>query len=123
MANNLVLNGVVSTTGSALPTAKSNVANPPAIPANMALSAPEANTIIGGETDIVAVLTQMFAITGLSLATLRQVSYGTAAPSTGAHNTGDALYLTNPAPGGFVGYVCTAGGTPGTWKAFGLIST
>ena len=46
---------------------------------------------------------------------------GTAAPTTGGL-LGDIVYNTSPTAGGFVGWVCTATGTPGTWKTFGAIS-
>lgn len=45
-----------------------------------------------------------------------------AAPSTGTWNAGQFVFNANPIPGGNVGWVCTTGGTPGTWYAFGLIS-
>lgn len=47
---------------------------------------------------------------------------GTAPPSAGTWNQGDVVFNTAPAPGGFVGWVCTSSGTPGTWKTFGPIS-
>ena len=34
---------------------------------------------------------------------------------------GDVVYNTNPAAGGYVGWVCTSGGSPGEWKGFGQI--
>lgn len=43
------------------------------------------------------------------------------APTTGTWARGDVVFFTNPSPGGYVGAVCTAGGTPGTWKSFGEI--
>jgi Pectate lyase superfamily protein len=43
------------------------------------------------------------------------------APTSGAWSKGDLIYNTNPTPGGYVGWICTASGTPGTWKGFGLI--
>ncbi len=46
----------------------------------------------------------------------------TAAPTTGAWNRGDVSWNTLPSAGGSVGWVCTAGGSPGTWKAFGAIN-
>jgi hypothetical protein len=45
-----------------------------------------------------------------------------AAPTTGTWKLGDIVYNTSPASAGYVGWVCTAAGTPGTWKTFGLIS-
>lgn len=51
----------------------------------------------------------------------RTVSWGTAAPSTGTHANGDIRWNTAPAAGTNIGWVCTGAGTPGTWKAFGVI--
>jgi hypothetical protein len=45
-----------------------------------------------------------------------------AAPVTGTYAVGSIIYNTAPASAGFVGFVCTVAGTPGTWKTFGLIS-
>lgn len=45
-----------------------------------------------------------------------------AAPVTGTYAVGSILYNTAPASAGYVGFVCTVAGTPGTWKTFGLIS-
>jgi hypothetical protein len=52
----------------------------------------------------------------------RGVSYAAAAPTTGTWLQGEVVYNTAPAAGGFVGWVCTTSGTPGTWKTFGVIS-
>jgi hypothetical protein len=46
----------------------------------------------------------------------------TAAPTTGTWTRGTVIYNSTPSSAGFVGWVCTASGTPGTWKTFGLIS-
>jgi len=35
---------------------------------------------------------------------------------------GDIVFNTAPTAGGSVGWVCTTGGTPGTWKTFGAIA-
>jgi hypothetical protein len=45
-----------------------------------------------------------------------------AAPTTGTWKRGTVIYNSAPASAGFVGWVCTASGTPGTWRTFGLIS-
>lgn len=42
--------------------------------------------------------------------------------SRGAWRQGDKVYILTPTAGGSVGYVCTAAGSPGTWKAFGTIA-
>jgi hypothetical protein len=45
-----------------------------------------------------------------------------AAPTTGTYRVGDIVYNSAPASAGFIGWVCTVAGTPGTWRTFGLIS-
>jgi hypothetical protein len=44
------------------------------------------------------------------------------APATGTYAVGSTIYNTAPTSGGYIGFVCTVAGTPGTWKTFGLIS-
>jgi hypothetical protein len=48
---------------------------------------------------------------------------GNAPPTGGTYRLGDRVLNTEPAPGGYVGWVCTEAGTPGTWKGFGLIQS
>lgn len=45
-----------------------------------------------------------------------------AAPTTGTWAVGDIVYNDTPTSGGYIGWVCTTAGTPGTWKTFGLVS-
>jgi hypothetical protein len=47
--------------------------------------------------------------------------WGAAPPSVGSWNRGDKVWSTEPAAGGFMGWVCVAGGAPGTWRGFGAI--
>ena len=47
---------------------------------------------------------------------------GTYPPATETWVAGDRIYHANPTAGGFIGWVCTTAGTPGTWKTFGAIS-
>lgn len=47
---------------------------------------------------------------------------GTAPPVADTYEQGDIFYNSAPVSGGYIGWVCTVGGTPGTWKTFGLIS-
>lgn len=52
-------------------------------------------------------------------------NWASAAPSlstVGYYKVGDVVYNTAPASAGYIGWVCTVAGTPGTWKTFGLIS-
>lgn len=45
------------------------------------------------------------------------------APSTGTWLRGNRIYHSSPATGGNIGFVCTASGSPGTWKTFGGIAS
>jgi hypothetical protein len=49
------------------------------------------------------------------------VTYVSAAPTTGSWARGSVVWNSAPSPSGYVGWVCTTGGAPGTWKAFGVI--
>lgn len=52
------------------------------------------------------------------LGNYRRNPYGyTAAPTTGTWNVGDVVWSSAPTSGNPPGWVCTAYGTPGTWKA------
>ena len=55
---------------------------------------------------------------------LRSTLWNSAAslPTTGTHKQGDEILFRFSAASGFRGAVCTAAGTPGTWKTFGAIS-
>lgn len=48
--------------------------------------------------------------------------YSSAAPTSGTWALGEIVYNSAPASAGYVGWVCTAAGTPGTWKGFGAIA-
>lgn len=50
------------------------------------------------------------------------IYYGTGEPILGTYKQGDIIYNTNPQPGSYIGWICTSGGTRGTWKGFGAIS-
>lgn len=52
-----------------------------------------------------------------------RVYYQTNPPTGIASNVADVVYNIAPAAGGYLGWVCIASGTPGTWKGFGLIQT
>lgn len=52
----------------------------------------------------------------------RRMEYAAAIPSTGIWGIGDIVWHTSPTASGFIGWVCTTAGTPGTWKTFGAIS-
>lgn len=50
------------------------------------------------------------------------IGSGSAAPTTGTYYQGAIFLNDSPTSGGYVGWVCTVGGTPGTWRTFGAIS-
>jgi len=50
------------------------------------------------------------------------VTQGAAAPGAGTWVQGDICWNTAPAAGGPPGWVCTTGGTPGTWKAMANVA-
>lgn len=51
------------------------------------------------------------------------IEYGSAAPVSGTYIAGDIVLNTAPVGGTrSVGWICTTGGTPGTWNAFGDIT-
>lgn len=61
-------------------------------------------------------------ITGTSYQQNNSWQFNSSAPTTGTWNVGDIFFNTSPSSGGYIGYVCTTAGSPGTWKTFGLIS-
>lgn len=46
---------------------------------------------------------------------------GVKPPDTGVFNTGDIVWNSEPRTGQPVAWVCTRGGTPGTWRPFALV--
>ena len=49
-------------------------------------------------------------------------SSGTQEPTNGTWTTGSVVWNDQPKKGLYVGWVCIKGGTPGSWRPFGLIS-
>lgn len=44
-------------------------------------------------------------------------------PTTGTHLKGEIVYNNDCNAGAFLGWICTATGTPGTWKGFGQVES
>lgn len=42
-------------------------------------------------------------------------------PTAGTWYQGDKVLIQSPTAGGYIGYVCTTAGSPGTWKGYGAI--
>lgn len=53
----------------------------------------------------------------------RASSWDDAAPTAGAWVKGDIVWNNDPSAGGNIGWVCTEGGSPGTWNSFGAIAS
>jgi hypothetical protein len=53
--------------------------------------------------------------------TLTVIAKGTAIPTDGTWKVGDKIENTNPAAGGYMGWVCVTAGSPGAWKGYGII--
>lgn len=54
----------------------------------------------------------------------RKITWGVSGePASGTWEVGDLSFNTTPVTAGWVGYVCTVAGTPGTWKGFGAIGS
>jgi len=51
----------------------------------------------------------------------KRFTNGGMAPTTGIYHLGDICWNIAPVPGGHVGWVCIASGTPGQWASFGQI--
>jgi len=47
--------------------------------------------------------------------------YGNNSPTSGDYDQGDIVWNNYPHVGGYVGWVCTQSGSPGTWSPFGAI--
>lgn len=54
---------------------------------------------------------------------MRRIEFASAVPTAGTYNIGDLVYSTAPTAGATIAWICTTGGTPGTWAAFGQSST
>lgn len=52
----------------------------------------------------------------------KKFDVGSSYPTEGNYNVGDIIWNNSPAPGNFVGWICTTAGSPGQWKTFGPIS-
>ena len=53
----------------------------------------------------------------------KKFEVGSQSPSSGTYVQGDIIWNSNPQPTGYVGWICVRPGSPGEWKAFGLIQS
>lgn len=75
------------------------------------------NTEVLFDNDHVHIDTPEFLVNGKPI----EEKVRTSAPLTGTWMRGQKIYNPEPNGGGYVGWICISGGTPGTWKRFGLI--
>lgn len=85
---------------------------------NSNLAEPEAEIYQSSTTE----LYRMYFPTNTVWGALPKQDVGSAAPVSGTWVAGWIRWNTAPAASGTVGWVCTTGGTPGTWKTFGAIA-
>lgn len=65
--------------------------------------------------------TEQFEVAGNMKMGNRLFANGDTAPASGQYQKGDIVWNSNPKEDTFVGWICIAGGTPGTWRSFGKI--
>jgi hypothetical protein len=65
---------------------------------------------------------RMYMDNGFALSAAHAQTTASAVPTTGTWDRGNVVWNNAPSAGGFAGWICTASGTPGTWKTFGAIS-
>lgn len=53
----------------------------------------------------------------------KKFEVGGSEPESGNYVIGDVVWNDTPTPNGYVGWICTKSGTPGTWKQFGQIAS
>lgn len=52
----------------------------------------------------------------------RNLTYGSAAPTSGAYGRGDIVLNNAPSANGSLGWVCVTAGSPGTWEALAVVT-
>lgn len=73
------------------------------------------------ETNTVAALRVVLQCSQFPYTTPEKVQ-AAAPPTTGLWQQGAIVWNSNPTAGAYIGWVCVATGTPGTWQGFGLIA-
>lgn len=92
---------------------------------NSGLSTQWAFAITGAATTNPMGAKRMFFPNGFGMgsgATTMRWEFGTAAPASGTWTRGSLVWNSEPSAAGVPGWVCTAGGTPGTWKAMAALA-
>jgi len=74
-----------------------------------------------GATQPYSFLTDKLFLGGAGANDARNVTCKSSVPASGTWARGDIVFNTSASAGGYVGWVCVTGGTPGTWKQFGAI--
>lgn len=74
--------------------------------------------VVARDNNLIGVTTEA---SGGTLALTRQTS-GTAAPTAGYHSRGELVWRSDATASQSPGWICTAAGTPGTWKTLPAVS-
>jgi hypothetical protein len=69
----------------------------------------------------VANLTSVAIADGFATETKRACLFVSAMPASGVHQVGEVVFNSAPVAAGKIGWVCVTAGSPGTWKAWGVI--
>ncbi len=85
---------------------------------NLTIPDPVAGEVLVWKPDLTGLINSAFSMTGTLGA---YQDYGAAAPTTGTWSLGWVRWNTAPVTGGNVGWICVTAGTPGIWRAFGLL--
>lgn len=64
-----------------------------------------------------------FSVNGPISINNRKFIDGDSIPTEGMFTKGDICWNSTPTPGNYVGWICIADGSPGTWATFGVIGT
>lgn len=64
-----------------------------------------------------------FSVNGPISINNRKFVDGNSIPTEGMFTKGDICWNSTPTPGNYIGWVCIADGSPGTWATFGVIGT
>jgi len=87
---------------------------------NLTLPDPVSGNILVWKSDLSGFVNAVYSASGTIPAT--NFDYGAAPPGAGTYALGFIRWNLTPVSGENIGWVCTVPGTPGIWKAFGLIS-
>lgn len=108
-----------STTNAGHPKNLINSSNPSATALDVITYSPNE---LQAQLDMVSLLDSRVDVIRNKQIVSKNITWASAAPTTGTYLVGDIVYNSAPTSSGTIGWVCVTAGTPGTWKTFGAIS-